>query len=360
MRILLTGGGTAGSVVPLLAIVEELRRRNLEVEFLFIGSKKGIPEKELVLTYNLPYQRIHCGKLRRYFDWRNFFDPILLFLGLIESFFIIKKFKPDIILSAGSFVSVPVVWAGWFLGIPSLIHQQDVVPGLANLMMAFFASKITVTFEKSLADFSKRKTILTGNPVRMEILKGDKKRAIKRFNLEENLPTLLVIGGGTGAQKINELVWQTIPKLTKFCQVIHLTGRDKLSIINNQLSIINRYHFYEFLTEEMADAYAIADLVISRAGMGALTELAVLAKPSILIPIADSHQKMNAKYFADRQAAVVLDQKYLTPDLFLQTIKKLIFDKNRLTQLSRNIQNLNNPQADKKMVDEILKICYNR
>jgi len=360
MRILLTGGGTGGSVTPLLALVEEFKKRNLEVEFLFLGTQKGIPEKELVRTYQIPYLGIHCGKLRRYFDWRNFLDPILLLLGLIESFSILKKFKPDIILSAGSFVSVPVIWAGWLLKIPSLIHQQDIVPGLANIMMAPFVNKITVTFEKSLADFPKKKTILTGNPVREKILKGDRKRAVEKFNLEDDLPTLLVIGGGTGAQRINELIWQTLLELTKFCQIIHLTGKNKLEIQNSKFKINGRYHPYEFLTEEMADVYAIADLVISRAGMGVLTELMALAKPSILIPIADSHQEANAKYLADHKAAVVLYQKYLTNDLFLKTIKSLISDHNRLAQLSQNIQKLGSLEAKQKIVDEILKICYNK
>lgn len=360
MRILLTGGGTGGSVVPLLAITKEYKKQNPEVEFLFVGTKKGIPEKELVRIYNIPYQGIHCGKLRRYFDWRNFFDPILLWLGVIESFFIINKFKPNIILSAGSFVSVPVVWLGWVLRIPILIHQQDIVPGLANLIMAPFATKITVTFEKSLADFPRKKTILTGNPVRSEIMNGDKKGAIKKFGLEENLPTLLVVGGGTGAQKINEMIYQIIPELTKFCQVIHLTGKNKYLKSSAQYSATKRYHPYEFLTTEMADAYAVADLVISRAGMGVLTELMALAKPAILIPIPDSHQEKNAQFFADKKAVYVLWQKYLTPQFLFEKIRELILNKGELDKLSQNIKKLFQPEATKKIIEEIEKICYNK
>lgn len=360
MKVLLTGGGTGGSVTPLLAIVEEIKKKDKKTQFLFVGTKKGIPERVLAEAAGLPYQGIHCGKLRRYFDWRNFFDPILLWIGVIESIFIILNFRPNIVLSAGSFVSVPIAWAAWLLRIPILIHQQDIVPGLANLIMAPFAAKITVTFEKSIIDFPKRKTVLTGNPVRFEILNGNKSRAIKQFNLERDLPTLLVIGGGTGAQKINELIWQIIPELTKFCQIIHLTGKNKLQITNQKSQITKRYHNYEFLTSEMADVYAISDLVISRAGMGVLTELMALAKPSILIPILDSHQEKNAKFFGDAKAAYVLWQKYLTADLLLQKIRELILNKTELQRMSQNIGHLFEPQASQKIVAEIEKICYNK
>jgi len=352
MRVLLSGGGTAGSVVPLIALAKKIKEEKTESEFLFIGTRKAWPEKQLIKNQGIYFSSIHSGKLRRYFDWRNFFDLFLIFIGFFQSIFLIKKFKPDISISAGGFVSVPVNFAAFVLKVPILIHQQDIVPGLANRLIAPFAKKITVTFEKSLNDFPKNKTILTGNPIRLEILQGDKDRAIKEFNLEKDLPTVLIFGGGTGSKKINEMILKIVPDLIKFCQLIHLTGKNK---ILNQLSL-NRYHQYEFLSEKMADAYAIADLVVSRAGMGTLTELSFLAKPSILIPIPDSHQEKNANYFRKNKAAVVLNQKSLTPEILLENIKKILENSDLKNDLSKNVSQIINKNAIENIIKEIEKI----
>jgi len=353
MRIVLTGGGTGGSVTPLLAIAEEIRKQKSEAKFLFIGTRAGYPEKEMIKNYDFSFCQIFCGKLRRYFSWQNFFDPFLVFLGFCQSLFILKKFKPIFIISAGGYVAVPVVLAGWFLKIPSLIHQQDIIPSLTNKILSPFAKKITVSFEKSLADFPKNKTVLTGNPIRKFILNGDKERAIQKFNLEKNLPTLLVLGGGTGALFINNLIGQILSELTKFCQIIHLTGKDKLKIENCKLKI-NRYYAYEFLTEEVTDAYAVADLVISRAGMNVLSELSVLGKPTIIIPIPDSHQEENAQYFQEKGAALVLDQKELTGEKLLNEIRELLGNKKKQNQLSENIKKIMLTNAAQKITAQIL------
>jgi len=366
MKVLLTGGGTAGSVVPLLAVVKKLNlsptligekqkqetglQLGSRIEFLFLGTRKGIPEKRLV--GDIPYKSIFSGKLRRYFSWQNFIDPFLFFLGFWQSIFIILKFKPNIILSAGSFVSVPVIWAGWLLGVPSLIHQQDIRPGLANKLMAPFASRITVTFKKSLKDFSQRKTVWTGNPVREEILLGDKNKASEIFNLENNLPTILVMGGGTGALKLNTIIVQLIPELTRFCQIIHLTGQGKKIIEENRFS---RYHPYEFLEQELKDAYAVADLVISRAGLSSLTELSALGKPSIVIPIPDSHQEENAEFFKEKKAAIVIEQKNINAHNLLNQVRILLNDSDKLNSLSNNIKKIMKPNASQKIANIVLK-----
>lgn len=343
-------------MVPLLAIAAEIKKRDPQAEFLFIGTRHGIPERELAQATGLPYHSVYCGKLRRYFHWRNIFDPILLTLGIVQSIFIIKQFKPNIILSTGSFVSVPLVWAGWLLRVPNLIHQQDVVPSLSNIIMSPVANKITVSLEKSLVDFPKKKIVLTGNSYRLEILEGSKIRALKEFDLDSNVPTLLVMGGGTGAQSINKMIYLLIPELTNFCQIIHLTGKDK----NKNYLATRRYHPYEFLTKDLADAFAISDLIISRAGMSTLTELSILAKPTILIPIPDSHQEANAKYFADKKAVYVLWQKYLTAEFLLKKIKEFILNPTELEQMSQNIGRLAVADASQKVVDQIYKICYNK
>jgi len=356
VKIILSGGSTGGSVTPLLSVATELKKREKNIDFLFIGTRKGLPERFLVKTAGLKYQGIYSGKLRRYFSWQNFLDPFKILIGFFQSFFILLKYRPDVIFAAGGFVSVPLIWAGFFLGIPSIIHQQDIEPSLSNKLTSCFAKKITVSFEKSLNDFPKTKTILTGSPVRKEILLGGllgrKEKAIKRFNLEFNLPTILVIGGGTGSEKINQLIFSIIPQLVEFCQVIHLTGGKT----KGQQITHRRYHQYEFLTEEMADAYAIADLVISRAGMGVLTELAALAKPAIIIPMPESHQEANALYFAKNKAIILLNQTELTPEIFFPKIKKVLNSQELLFNLSQNISSLAQKKAGEKIA-EIISSC---
>ena len=365
-RIVLAGGGTGGSVVPLLAVAEEIKKQKPGAEFLFIGTRKGVPEKELAKSKDIPYQAIFSGKLRRYNSLKNIIDPFLIKIGFIQSFFLILKFKPKAVVSAGGFVSVPLAAAAWLLRRPIFIHQQDIVPGLANKLIAPLAKKITISFEKSSKGFKRKKTILTGNPVRSEILQGDKQRAAKQFNLQLDLPTLLIIGGGTGAQKINEIVVQIVPELIKFCQIIHLTGKGKqlnnLTPKENQRfptgqaikQFNNRYQQYEFLTQGMPDVYQLADLIISRAGLGVLTELSILKKPLILIPIPDSHQEINAQYFAEQKAVALMDQKTLSPGKLLEKIKQLINSKKQLTNLSNNIGKLAHPGAGEKIAKIIL------
>jgi len=362
MKIILSGGGTGGSVMPLLAVAEEIKKqcakdapqmRNSECEFLFIGTRKGIPEKKLVQEKNILYRSIYSGKLRRYFSFKNITDIFFILFGFIQSIFIILRFKPQAIFSAGGFVAVPLSLAGWFLRIPIFIHQQDIVPGLANKIIAPLSKKITVSFGVSLKSFNPQKTILTGNPVRPDIFEGRKERAIKKFSLEKGLPTLLIIGGGTGAKDLNDLIFQIVPQLTDFCQIIHLTGPNK-SIINEKLNH-RRYHQIEFLTKEIIDVYQAADLVVCRAGLGTLTELSVLKKPLILIPIPDSHQEANAEYFKEKADIVVLSQKKIIAKILLKQIKNLIMSPDDLKRTGESIYQLIQLRAGEKISKIILK-----
>ncbi|MBN1779217.1 MAG: UDP-N-acetylglucosamine--N-acetylmuramyl-(pentapeptide) pyrophosphoryl-undecaprenol N-acetylglucosamine transferase [Candidatus Buchananbacteria bacterium] len=350
MRIILSGGGTIGSVSPLVAVFEEIKALKPETQFLWLSTRKG-KEIKLISAYNIPLKKIFAGKFRRYFSFRNFIDPVFIFLGFCQSVFFILSFKPDVIVSAGGFVAVPLVWAAKIFRVKVLIHQQDVRPGLANLLMARFATKITVTFEKSIKDFFVKKTIWIGNPVRSDILAGDKNRAIQNFGLENNLPTLLVIGGGTGSEVINKLIVSALPELTKFCQVIHLTG-GRMSDVPSA----SRYHPFEFLTEEMKDAYAMSDLVVSRAGMSVLTELSALAKPAVVIPIANNHQEDNASEFLKQNAIILAEESSLNPEGFIQSIKELISNPAQLKYLSQNINSVIPPGATQKMTEIILSM----
>lgn len=360
-KIILTGGGTGGSVAPLLAIADELRAKDskslarlLESEFLWVGTKSG-PERQMVENAGIKFRPIFFGKLRRYFSWRNFVDPVFIFLGFLQSLIIMLKWRPDVVISAGSFVSVPVIWAAWLLRRPILIHQQDARPGLANKLMAPCASAITVTFEKSLDDYGK-KAVWIGNFVRGELInyKISRKEALQKIGLRSDLPVVLIMGGGTGASAINELVWQSADKLVKFCQIVHITGKNKIP--DSGLQIPN-YHYFEFVhTDGMAKAYTVADIVVSRCGMAVLTELSRLGKPAILIPMPDSHQEDNAAIFQEKKAAIVLNQKELTSEKLIENIKKLLSDERLREELRANIQKVIKRGANERIVEIVEKL----
>lgn len=345
-----------GSVTPLLAVAEELKKREAAAEFLWIGTKSG-PEKKIVELSGIKFISVPAGKLRRYFSGWNFLMPFLLVAGFFKSLWLIFKFKPQMILSAGGFVAVPVIWAGWILRVLSLVHQEDLRPGLANKLTARFAKIITVTFLESLKYFPR--AIVTGNPVREEIFSGNKERAAEIFNLEKNLPVILILGGGTGALGLNKIVVAAALRLTEFFQVIHMTGGRVDAPLKSEIETIKRetpyYHSVEFLMKDYSNTLAAADLVISRAGMGTLTELSVLGKPTVLIPISGSHQEDNAYYFKKQNAVVLWDEKNLTPENFSAAISELLNDKVELENLSRNIKKMMPANAAQKIVDEILK-----
>jgi UDP-N-acetylglucosamine--N-acetylmuramyl-(pentapeptide) pyrophosphoryl-undecaprenol N-acetylglucosamine transferase len=339
MKILLSGGGTMGSVSPLLAVKEELSQSS-QVDFLWVGTARG-PEHQLVEKYNIKFKSIPCGKWRRYFDWRNFFDPLLIVLGFLKSIWIIGRFRPDIILTAGSFVSVPLVWAGAVWRRRILVHQQDSRIGLANRLMVPFALKVTVAYEELRSKFSSGKAYVTGNPARCALTSVSREAALQHFGLDPAIPTLLVMGGGLGAEIINETFIQNSVELTKFCQIIHLLGRGAQSkwlyssFINNN----KRYRAFEFLDEEMALAYAAADVVFSRAGFSSLTELAALGKPAIIMPIPNNQQEENADYFRRQQAVVLVRQEDFAGDYIVNLVRDLLTRPERLKELSFNIYN---------------------
>ena len=359
-KILFTGGGTGGSVSPLLAIAEEMRSliESEEINFLWLGGRNGI-EKEMVEKIGIPFKSISSGKFRRYFSLKNLTDIFLVMAGFFESIYYILKWRPGVILSAGSFVSVPVVWAGWLLKVPVIIHQQDVRPGLANKLMTPFCKIVTVTFEKSLNDYGK-KARLIGNPIRKELSNKNQELSALRikYNLKENLPTLLVLGGGTGAAGINQLIWDSLYKLTEFCQIIHATGKGKLGASLKKES--KNYKGFEFLNiYQMSEVLNMADLVISRCGMSTLAELSYFGKATILIPMPDSHQEDNAKVFKDEEAALVFDQNQLTPDILSKTILELLSDDLLLNTLRKNIKSIIKIDTNKEMIG-IVKDLLNK
>ena len=339
-KIILTGGGTGGSVTPLLAVAEELLsgRSAFKWQLIFVGTHRG-PEREMVAEFNqeigsMPFFPLVGGKLRRYFSVHNFFDFFKILVSGFISWRLLSTEKPDIVVSAGSFVSVPLVWAAAWKRIPVLIHQQDVRPGLANRLMAPFARLVTVTFKKSVNDFKNAAWI--GNPVRDWMISNEELTSVKeKFRVSGAHPLILVVGGGTGAAELNRLVYDAVPSLSGVCQIIHVVGKGKLpDKISNQAD----YQVHEFIANRHILALMqVSDLVVSRCGLAFLTELSFLSKAAILVPMPASHQEDNAAIFQEAGAAVVLREQKTSADELATEIRRLIGDQERRTEMSRKM-----------------------
>lgn len=352
MRVLLAGGGSGGSTAPVLAVAQELRARR-PCEFLYVGTETG-PERELVSSLGIPFRTVRTGKLRRYWSLDNLLDLVRIPAGLLESLALVRSFRPDVAFAAGGFGAVPPLLAASLLRVPTVIHQQDVEPGLANRILAPSARAVTVTFPPSLDHFPRSKTTLTGNPVRREILAGSREEALRIFRLREDQPVVLVTGGGTGALGLNRLVAKAAPLLASGCQILHITGRGKGVEVPD---LGDSYRQVEFLTEEMPDALAAAKLVVSRAGLSTLTEIAALGKPTLLVPMPRSHQNANAEAFAAGEAALVLQEADLTPGLLAETLLTLLRDEKRLAALGERARSMMPPQAEARISDVIERVA---
>jgi UDP-N-acetylglucosamine--N-acetylmuramyl-(pentapeptide) pyrophosphoryl-undecaprenol N-acetylglucosamine transferase len=332
-RVLLAGGGSGGSATPVLAVAQALRRREPDVEFLYIGTLGG-PEAALAAAQQIRFAGVHTGKLRRYWDWRNLVDPFQVFVGIGESLALVRRFNPQVAFAAGGFGALPPMIAARVIGAVTVIHQQDVEPGLANRLLVPFAKQITVSLPPSLAHFPAGRTTVTGNPVREEIVSADPSRAIARLKLQSDVPLVVVTGGGTGALALNELVAGAASTIVQHAQLVHLTGRGRGV---PRLIESDRYTQIEFLVDDMPHLLAAATLVVSRAGMGTLTELAALAKPSLIVPMPGSHQWANAQAFARLGAIEVADQAALTPARLGDRVVSLLSDTDRRQQLGKTL-----------------------
>ncbi len=344
MKILFVGGGSGGPVTPLLAVAEEIKKTKPKSSFLYVGTKKG-PERVLAEEAGIDFISLPSGKWRRYFSLKNIFTPFWVIAGFIKSFRILKKHKPRAVFGTGSFVQVPLIWAAWLLKIPCVVHQQDYLPSLANSLCQIPAKKITVTFKKSLKDFSgsfglfykkkvEEKVVLTGNPFRDKLKFSSRENGLKVFNLKKDFPTLLVLGGGTGAKFLNELIKEALPELSKIVQIIHITGKGKLKTQKSE-----NYYPLEF-TSKMAEAYSAADIVLARAGLSTITELSVLKKVAIIVPMPNSHQEANAVYLMQKKAAVVIPQKVLNKEVLIKLIRRLLFEHLLQNQIKKNISEI--------------------
>lgn len=326
-KIVLTGGGTAGHVTPNIALLPKLKEAGYEI--YYIGSYEGI-ERKLIESYEIPYYGISSGKLRRYFDWKNFSDPFKVLKGYGQAISILKKLKPDVVFSKGGFVSVPVVMAAKHCKIPAIIHESDMTPGLANKLAIPSATKVCCNFPETLQYLPEGKAVLTGSPIRSELLKGDKVHALNFIgNFTAKKPTLMVIGGSIGSVVINDTVRKALPELLKEYQVVHLCGKGNLA---PELDGTQGYVQYEYIKEELNDLFALADIVISRAGANAICELLALHKPNILIPLSAAasrgDQILNARSFEKQGFSYVLEEEKLTEETLLEAIRQVEEKKN--------------------------------
>lgn len=319
-KIVLTGGGTAGHVTPNIALLPELKKAGYEISY--IGSKDGI-EKRLIEDYGIPYYGVSTGKLRRYFDLKNFTDPFRIIKGFAEAKSILKSINPDVVFSKGGFVSVPIVRAAHSLNIPCIIHESDITPGLANKLCIPVAERICCNFPETLQYVPDEKGVLTGTPIREELSEGSRKKGLELCGFTDNKPVLLIIGGSQGSVLVNNCVRESLPELLNDFQIIHLCGKGN---IDEALNDTIGYRQFEYLKDDLKDAFAATDIVISRAGANAICELLSLRKPNLLIPLSAGSrgdQVLNAKSFEAQGFSMILEEEALTKEALVSSVQEL-------------------------------------
>ena len=355
-KIVMTGGGTAGHVTPNIALMPALKENGFEISY--IGSYDGI-EKRLIEALNIPYYGISSGKLRRYFDLKNFSDPFKVVKGYCQAVHLLKKIHPDVVFSKGGFVSVPVVLAAKHCKIPAIIHESDITPGLANKLAIPGATKVCCNFPETMKYLPSEKAVLTGSPIRQELLNGDASKAFSMCNFKDTeKPVILIIGGSSGSKVINTALRDLLPELLKRYNIIHLCGKGNL---DPSLSNTDGYAQFEYANKELADLFALSDLVISRAGANAICELLALRKPNILIPLSAAasrgDQILNANSFRSSGYSYVLEEENVSNTALLEAIEHVF--KNRDSYIEAMKKN-NGKDSIEAIVELIIEASENK
>ncbi len=349
-RIVLTGGGTAGHVTPNIALLPALRQAGYEIAYL--GSYDGI-EKKLIADFDIPYTGISTGKLRRYLDVRNFTDPFRVIKGFSEARKYLKEYRPDVVFSKGGFVSVPVVRAAAALDIPCIIHESDMTPGLANKLCFPVAEKICCNFPETMKLLPEGKAVLTGSPIRAELAQGNKIAGLDLCGFTANKPVILVIGGSLGAANVNKAVRDALPQLLVDFQIVHLCGKDK---IDNLLLATPGYRQFEYIKAELKDLFAMADIVISRAGANSICELPALKKPNILIPLpaasSRGDQLLNAASFEAQGFSIVINEDDLTAELLSDRVHELFSNRQSYHDAMSRSGQMDSVRTIMKLIEE--------
>lgn len=352
-KIVLTGGGTAGHVTPNIALLPGLRERGFEIRY--IGSKNGL-EKGLIESQNIPYSGVSTGKFRRNLDIKNVKDVHNVFKGAREAVRNLKKDRPDIIFSKGGYVAVPVVRAARLLNIPVIIHESDMTPGLANKLCFTSATKICCNFPETVEMLPKKKAVLSGSPIREELLTGSKDAALQFTGLSGEKPIMMMIGGSLGAQKLNAVLREALPELLKTFDVIHLTGKGN---VDESLLSVEGYRQYDYINEELKDLFAAADIVFSRAGANAICELLALRKPTLLVPLPKGEsrgdQVLNAESFQKQGFSMVMDQADLTKETLTDALLSLYENRETYVAAMESSNQKNGVDVILGLIDEIVK-----
>ena len=328
-HIVLTGGGTAGHVTPNIALLPGLRERGYQISY--IGSYNGI-EKELIEKTGVPYYGISSGKLRRYVDLKNLSDPFRVLKGIREARALMNRLNPDVVFSKGGFVAVPVIMAAGRKHIPIIAHESDMTPGLANKLCIPYADKICCNFPETVRNLPEGKAVVTGSPLREELMKGSRERGLAFCGFDDSRPVLMITGGSLGSVNVNTHMRAILPKLLPVFQIVHLCGRGNL---DPALDHTDGYRQFEYVSEEMPDLFAAADLIVSRAGANSICEISALAKPNLLIPLSANasrgDQILNARSYEKQGFSKVLEEESLTDEVLLQTILDLYKEKDSYT-----------------------------
>lgn len=328
--IVLTGGGSAGHVTPNMALLPGLQAHNLDVHY--IGQHAGI-EHDLITPLKIPYHAISAGKLRRYLDLKNVADVFRVGWGFLQAAALLHKLRPVVVFSKGGFVSCPVVWAAWMLRIPVVIHESDLTPGLANKFSSPFATRICYSFPETLHYLPPGKAIHTGIPIRETLRSGNPAKGREICGFADQKPVILIMGGSLGARAINDAVRSAFPVLRNDFNICHLCGAGHR---DSMFEDIAGYAQFDYVSEELPHLFALADMVISRAGATALFELLALRKPALLIPLpltsSRGDQIVNARSFEQQDFSDVLLEEKLTPETLIATVKNTYARRNQLTQ----------------------------
>ncbi|HRY60518.1 MAG TPA: undecaprenyldiphospho-muramoylpentapeptide beta-N-acetylglucosaminyltransferase [Patescibacteria group bacterium] len=369
MKIIFVGGGTGGHVLPNIAIIDDLmkisKKKGIDIDFIYIGRFFGI-EKRIVLSRGIRYKGIFAGKWRRYGNWRNYTDLLLIALGFIQSIFILLLNRPKIIFAKGGFVTVPLCMAAALLRIPFLIHESDSILGLSNKILLRFAKKIYLGFPvEEYQNLPIGKCVFTGNPVREEIssIVENKQKFYKKYGLNPKKPIVFVFGGSQGSSAINKHINEILDKLVAKYVLIHQTGVKEANYFKQgyfELDEKDRkdYLIYSHIGEEMGEMMANADLVVSRAGANSIAEIIALKKIAIIIPLpsaAADHQSMNAQFLKEIGVASILDEKFLDGEKFLEEIDFMIKDKKTRNRMIKNMESIFPENSSKIIAEEIIK-----
>ena len=333
-KVLLTGGGTAGHVTPNMALVPELKK--LGYDILYVGSYDGI-EKKLIEDIGVPYKGISSGKLRRYLSMKNLTDPFRVVKGYSEAKKIVKEYQPDVLFSKGGFVSVPVVLAAKKYKVPIIIHESDMTPGLANKISIPYAKMVCHNFPETANHLPENKSMLTGSPIRKELMTGNRLTGLDLCGFSANKPVIMVTGGSLGSEAINKAVREALFTLLQKYQIVHLCGKGKT---DETLNKMDGYVQFEYIKDEMKDIFAMSDLVISRAGANAICEIQALKKPSILIPLPASasrgDQILNANSFEKQGFSKVLQEETLSTQTLIEAIDDVYANKDKYIDAINN------------------------